>query len=90
MFSVTNFMKYTAIGALITVAGFASYQLTRAGYDGSAGITYGSAYAEARGENVEFTIWYPAKAGGRAVNVGENAPLLGALHRLQTVSTQWS
>ncbi len=58
MFSFTNFMKYTAIDAVMAVAGFTSYHMTRAGYDGSAGITYGSAYAAARGKDVEFNIWY--------------------------------
>jgi predicted dienelactone hydrolase len=58
----------SAIGLL----SWGAYVLTRPAYDGTAGITYGTAYAPVRQQNVDFHIWYPALPGGRQVNVGGN------------------
>lgn len=50
---------------------------TAPAYDGTVGITYGSAYAPARDEDVDFHIWYPAAPGGRDVTVGGNGVFYG-------------
>lgn len=51
--------------------------ITAPAYDGTVGITYGSAYAPVRDETVDFHIWYPATPGGRAVTVGGNGVFHG-------------
>lgn len=74
-------LKTTAKAAAFTMSiglcGWAAYEMTRPPYDGHAGITYGSAYAPIREQNVDFHIWYPANPGGRAVTVGGNGVFYG-------------
>jgi predicted dienelactone hydrolase len=51
--------------------------VNRPAYHGTAGITYGSAYAPVRDRDVDFHIWYPATPGGRAITVGGNGVFYG-------------
>jgi len=53
-----------------------SYAMAPA-YDGTTGITYGAAFAPARGTDIDFHIWYPATPGGRTVTVGGNGVFYG-------------
>ena len=69
--------KVGAFAALLGLSGWAAFELTRPAYEGNAGITYGSAYAPIRRGNVDFTIWYPANPGGKAVTVGGNGVFYG-------------
>lgn len=71
--------KGAGIGVLIGIAGWSSYELTRPAYDGSAGITYGSAYAPVRDKELDFHIWYPANPGGKTVKVRGNGVFHGTL-----------
>lgn len=70
-------MKATACVGLLGLAGWGTYEVVRPAYDGSAGITYGSAYASARADDVTFHIWYPATSGGKTVTVGGNGVFHG-------------
>ncbi|MFQ1702106.1 alpha/beta hydrolase family protein [Loktanella agnita] len=72
-----SFTKIAAFGGVLGLSVWAAYELTRPPYDGNAGITYGTAYAPIRGSDVDFTIWYPASPGGRAVTVGGNGVFYG-------------
>ncbi|MFK7877063.1 MAG: alpha/beta hydrolase family protein [Paracoccaceae bacterium] len=72
-----SFARYAAFAAILGGAGYATYDLTRPPYDGTAGITYGEAYAPIRDQNVDFTLWYPAQPGGKAVTVGGNGVFYG-------------
>lgn len=69
----------TAVGIVTAmgVTGWAGYEIMRPAYTGSAGITYGLAFAPARGEDVDFHIWYPATPGGKTVTVGGNGVFYG-------------
>ena len=69
--------KATAFSVVLGVSGWIAYDLTRPAYDGTAGITYGSAYAPIRGTDLDFTIWYPAEPGGKAITVGGNGVFYG-------------
>jgi predicted dienelactone hydrolase len=69
--------KPVFFAACLGLGGWGIYEMTRPAYDGHAGITYGSAYAPIRDQNVKFHIWYPANPGGRAVTVGGNGVFYG-------------
>lgn len=69
--------KTTAFATVLGLSGWAVYELTRAPYDGTAGITYGDAHAPIRGTDVDFNIWYPATPGGKAITVGGNGVFYG-------------
>lgn len=69
--------KTTALAAVLGLSGWVAYDLTRPPYDGTAGITYGSAYAPIRETDVDFNIWYPASPGGKNVTVGGNGVFYG-------------
>jgi predicted dienelactone hydrolase len=77
MVSVEQFLTSATLVAVLGLAGWAVYTLTRPAYDGRAGIAYGHAFAPARQDDVAFHIWYPAKPGGRAVTVGGNGVFHG-------------
>lgn len=72
-----TFAKTTAATVLIGLSGWGAYDVLRPTYHGSAGITYGSAYAPIRGTDVDFDIWYPATDGGKTVTVGGNGVFYG-------------
>ncbi|WP_371170667.1 alpha/beta hydrolase family protein [Aliiroseovarius sp. 2305UL8-7] len=72
-----TFAKTTAFAIALGVSGWIAYDLTRPPYDGTAGITYGSASAPIRGTEVDFNIWYPATPGGKAITVGGNGVFYG-------------
>ncbi|KJZ18651.1 hypothetical protein, partial [Loktanella sp. S4079] len=57
---------------------------TRPPYGGTAGIAYSTAYAPIRGGEVDFTIWYPATPGGKAITVGGN-PRIACYQSLGTL-----
>jgi predicted dienelactone hydrolase len=59
------------------LSGWGTYEVLRPAYEGSAGVTYGSAYAPIRSTDIDFDIWYPAKDGGKAVTVGGNGVFYG-------------
>lgn len=67
----------TAFAAGIGLCGWGIYEMTRPAYDGTAGITYGSAHAPVRDQDVDFHVWYPAMPGGRAITVGGNGVFYG-------------
>lgn len=77
MSKIRTFAKTTAFAALLGLSGWVTYDLTRPPYDGTAGITYGSAAAPVRGTDVDFDIWYPATPGGKSVTVGGNGVFYG-------------
>lgn len=64
--------KWTGLAGLAGLAGWGGYEVLRPAYDGTAGITYGEAYAPVRDRDIDFNIWYPAQPGGKRVNVGGN------------------
>jgi len=70
-------MKGTALAVLIGLTGWGGYEVFRPAYEGGAGITYGTAFAPIRGEELDFHIWYPASAGGKTVTVGGNGVFYG-------------
>lgn len=72
-----TFLKATACVGLLGLASWGTFELVRPAYEGSAGITYGSAYAPIRKDDVPFHIWYPATPGGKAVTVGGNGVFYG-------------
>ncbi|KEJ89717.1 alpha/beta hydrolase family protein [Sulfitobacter donghicola] len=78
MFTLRNFAKKATVftAAALTLA--AGYYTSRPAYEGNVGITYSSAFAPARNEEVDFNIWYPAKKGGRQVTVGGNGVFYGS------------
>ena len=77
MFSFRTFTKATAIAATLGLATWGAYEVTRAPFTGTTGITYGEAFAPARQTEVDFHIWYPATPGGRAITVGGNGVFHG-------------
>lgn len=77
MSKLKTFLQITACTAGLALCGWGGFELTRPAYDGTAGITYGSAYAPVRDRDVKFHIWYPATPGGRAVTVGGNGVFHG-------------
>lgn len=72
----TTFKAIACIGVL-GLSGWGAYEVLRPAYEGSAGITYGAAYAPARDRDVDFHIWYPATSGGKAIIVGGNGVFHG-------------
>jgi predicted dienelactone hydrolase len=77
MFSFRTIAKATAITAAFGTTAWAGYEITRAPYAGTTGITYSAAFAPARQSEVDFHIWYPAQPGGRAITVGGNGVFYG-------------
>lgn len=63
--------------ALLGLVGWGGYEITRPLYDGTVGMTRGSAFAPIRDRDVGFHIWYPATPGGRAITVGGNGVFYG-------------
>ncbi len=72
-----TFAKAMALTTALGVSGWVAYDLTRPAYDGTAGITYGSAPAPLRDTEIDFNIWYPATPGGKAITVGGNGVFYG-------------
>lgn len=70
-------LKASIAAIALGLTGWGGYELFRPAYDGGAGITYGAAYAPARGQEVDFHIWYPAEPGGKRVTVGGNGVFYG-------------
>jgi len=66
-----------ALLGTLGVAGWATYEISRPAYEGTAGITYSSAYAPIRRTDLDFDIWYPALPGGKKVTVGGNGVFFG-------------
>lgn len=65
---------------LLAVAGLGAYGLflaTAPAHQGKEGVTWGSAFAPERGDDIDFRIWYPALPGGRQVTVGGNGVFHG-------------
>ena len=79
MSRLTPFFKAAACACALGLTGWGGYELLRPAYDGSAGITYGKAYAQVRDRHISFNIWYPVTAGGKAVTVGGNGVFHGTL-----------
>lgn len=77
MFTLKTLAKTTALAAGICVGALAIAYATRPAYDGTVGITYGSAFAPTRQTDVDFHIWYPGLPGGRATTVGGNGVFFG-------------
>lgn len=77
MSTFKTFIKATACVGLLSLAGWGTCDVLRPAYQGGAGITYGSAYAPIRKDDIAFHIWYPAMPGGRAVTVGGNGVFYG-------------
>ena len=77
MSKITKFAKYAAAAAFIGLGTWGVAYATAPAYQGAIGITYAEAFAPARGQNVDFYIWYPAQPGGRAVRVGGNGVFHG-------------
>ncbi|WP_417243418.1 alpha/beta hydrolase family protein [Celeribacter sp.] len=69
--------KSTTFAAVLCLSGWVAYDVMRPPYDGTAGITYGSAYAPIRDTDVDFHIWYPAAPGGKSITVGGNGVFYG-------------
>ena len=61
----------------IAAAVWAVRYATAPAYDGTAGITYGTATSPGRGVEIDFHLWYPATPGGRSVTVGGNGVFHG-------------
>lgn len=70
-------VKATAITAVIGLTVWGGKYATAPAYDGQVGISHAEAFAPARGEDVDFHIWYPAEPGGRAVTIGGNGVFYG-------------
>lgn len=77
MSKVTKFARYVAAATLIGLGAWGVRYASAPAYQGTVGITYGEAFSPARGQDVDFHIWYPAKPGGRAVRVGGNGVFHG-------------
>jgi len=77
MTTLRTITKASALAALIGVSAWGIKYATAPAYDGTAGITYGEAYAPIRQTTLDFHIWYPATPGGRAVTVGGNGVFHG-------------
>lgn len=69
--------KATATTAALGLASWGIYDLTRPAYAGTAGITYGTAFAKIRNTSLDFNIWYPATSGGKEITVGGNGVFYG-------------
>jgi len=74
---IKTIIKATAGAAALGLSAWLVHDLTRAPYDGNAGVLYGSAFAPQRGSEVDFTVWYPATPGGKAVTIGGNGVFHG-------------
>lgn len=59
------------------IVGWAANYVFAPAYEGDVGIAYGTAHAPERNQNIDYHIWYPANAGGRAVTVGGNGVFYG-------------
>jgi len=77
MSKLKTLMKATALTAVIGLTAWGIKYATAPAYDGQVGIRYAKAFALARDEDVDFHIWYPAEAGGRAVTIGGNGVFYG-------------
>ena len=77
MSGYTKFIKLASAACLITATAWAGSELLRPAYSGNVGIDYGSAESLLRRDSIAFHIWYPARAGGRAVTVGGNGVFHG-------------
>lgn len=77
MSPVRAIIKSTAFAAALGLAAWLVYDVTRPPYDGNAGISYVSTFAPIRDSEIDFTIWYPAMPGGKAVTVGSNGVFYG-------------
>ncbi|MFV0332661.1 MAG: alpha/beta hydrolase family protein [Tropicimonas sp.] len=77
MSKLKSFAKITAFACGLGLCGWGAYEMTRPAYDGTSGITYGSAHAPVRNRDVDFHVWYPAMPGGRAITVGGNGVFYG-------------
>lgn len=73
----TKFIKASSAACLIAATAWAGSELLRPAYSGNVGIEYGSADSLLRRDGIDFHIWYPARAGGRAVTVGGNGVFHG-------------
>lgn len=69
--------KTAGAAAALCLIGWGAFEALRPAYDGSAGISKGSAYAPVRDETISFKIWYPARPGGKAITVGGNGVFHG-------------
>lgn len=77
MSKLKTLAKTTALTTLIGLTAWGIKFATASAYDGQVGISYSEAFAPARGEDVDFHIWYPTEAGGRAVTIGGNGVFYG-------------
>lgn len=77
MLNFKAFVKTAAFATVLGVSGWIAYDLTRPAYDGTVGVTYGSAQAPQRGTEIDFNTWYPATPGGSAIKVGGNGVFYG-------------
>ncbi len=69
--------QFMALSCVAAVGVWWLKYATAPAYDGHVGMTKGAAFAPVRGEDVDFHIWYPALAGGRAISVGGNGVFFG-------------
>lgn len=69
--------KILAIAAILGLGTWGIIYVSAPAYNGTVGITYGSAYAPVRDKSVDFHVWYPATPGGRDVTVGGNGVFHG-------------
>lgn len=74
---LTTILKSTVLATAALAGGWGIYELNRPVYPGTAGITYGEAFAPARNQSLDFHIWYPAEPGGKTVQVGGNGVFYG-------------
>lgn len=77
MFRFRTTLKVTIVTALIATAAWGIKYATAPAYDGTAGITYGEAFARVRQVDLGFHIWYPATPGGRSLTGGGNGVFYG-------------
>ncbi|WP_299028280.1 prolyl oligopeptidase family serine peptidase [uncultured Sulfitobacter sp.] len=77
MSKIRKLAKATVLATAMGLVAWAGYEVFRPAYEGTAGITYGTAYAPVRDRSVDFHIWYPAQDGGKRVTVGGNGVFYG-------------
>ena len=70
-------LKAASFAVILGLSGWGIYELARPAHLGGAGITYGTAYAPVRDQDVDFHIWYPSDAGGKTVTIGGNGVFHG-------------